>query len=246
MQASDRRQGTRYHQDRLALQARISFTRGTTIHIRYTTASHTDNDLSLDGRWRFQDWDLGVYASYYRLFQPRNEAPAEFDPLYSSLGKLRPYWSARLIVDKGWGPHVFTQAGTEVRRLLHPVDESAFNHGFERYFLTLSVIDWPVENLQADLSAQAWDTQAKREDSMTCTGDITYRITKRFSASLGSEYSLYKYDYMVPRERERARSYFLKLRYRPVLPMLIAVSYAIEHSQLEVYHTFRSELRVTF
>ena len=139
------------------------------------------------------------------------------------------------------------EAGFEFRRLNERTDESAFNHEFVRYFATLSLADLLIEGLSLTLNGDCWDTRRPSGgDNYTVGGDIDYGIGKKFKASLGTAYSLYRYDYDIEQERDDVRTYYAGVKFWPINMLMLGLSYDIEDDDFELYHTLKGELKVTF
>ena len=216
------------------------------LHARYTSLSDSDGDVLARVTLIEASSDLSVQASYYQLLEGKRNLAIDFDPYCSSLGELHPFWHARLVLHKGFGQHLMAEAGFEFRRLKEANDESMFNHEFKRYFGTLSLLDLPVENLNLSLNAVRWDTGSEQGDCWTLGGDAGYRIGKKASVSLGTDYSLYKYDYGAEEERDDVRTYYAKVKFRPLDMLMLGLSYNLEDDDFERYQAIKGELRVTF
>jgi hypothetical protein len=247
MHAQDRTESGEFEDDHLAASLWQSIGEHVSLHARYARLSDSGGNITARVTLIEPLSDLSVQASYYQLFEEEVRSAVEFDPYCSSLGELKPFWHANLLVQKGFGEHLTAEAGFEFRRLKDTSNESAFNHEFARYFATLSLSDLPIEGLSLTLNGDCWDTyRPPGGDNWTVGGDIDYGIGEKLKASLGTAYSLYKYDYDIERERDDVRTYYAGVKFWPIKMLMLGLSYDIEDDDFELYHTLKGELKVTF
>jgi len=247
MRVEDRTESGECENDHLAASVWQNIGERVSIHARYARLSDSDGDITARVTFVESLSDLSIQASYYQLFEEEADFAIDFDPYHSSLKELRPFWHARLLVHKGFGEHLLAEAGFEFRRLKDRHDESAFNHEFRRYFVTLSLADLPIDGLYLTLNGDCWDTRGPSgSDNWTVGGDIDYRIGQKFRASLGTAYSLYEYDHHTEKERDDVRTYYAGVKFWPIEMLMLGLSYDLEDDDMELYHTLNGELKVTF
>ncbi|MCD6326074.1 hypothetical protein J7M28_00760 [bacterium] len=230
----------------LALSIWQRFDLGLGLHLQYERLNDNDGDLLFRANYEAPVADFGVNASYYQLFETKREFSTEFDPCFSSLRELYSYWQARFAAHKGWTEHFLAEAGFELRQLRRKRDESTYNHEFKRYFTILSLFDLPIEDLTFSLNGDLWDSEAKSGDNWTIGGDLDYEVGRKFKVSLGSAYSLFEYDYFSDMERDDVRTYYVKLRFRPVKVLTLGLRYDLEDDDFEIYHRVQADLKVAF
>ncbi|MBN2209701.1 MAG: hypothetical protein JW759_10460 [Candidatus Coatesbacteria bacterium] len=247
MHAEDRTESGEFEDDHLAASLWQSIGEQVSLHARYARLSDSDGDVTARVTLVEPLSDFSVQASYYQLFQEEVRSAIEFDPYCSALGELRPFWDARLLVQKGFSEHLTAEAGFEFRRLKERAEESTFNHEFVRYSATLTLADLPIEGLSLSLNGDCWDTRRPSGgDNWTVGGDIDYGIGEKLKASLGTAYSLYKYDYDTEQERDDVRTYYAGVKFWPIKMLMLGLSYDVEDDDFKLYHTLKGELKVTF
>ncbi|MBN1592961.1 MAG: hypothetical protein JW941_06930 [Candidatus Coatesbacteria bacterium] len=242
----DRASEGEWEDDQFAFSLWHSFGSKVSLHARYTSLSDSDGDVLARVTYWEPSQDFSVQASYYQLLEERDEHATEFDTFYSSLRVLQPFSQARLLLHKGLGEFLMLEAGLDLRKLKDTMDESKFNHEFRRYFVGISLRGAPLEELSLSVNASRWDSRGRSGDSWTIGGDIGYEWGKMVDLSLGTDYSLFKFDYNIEEERDDVRTYYAKVKVRPIEKVTLCMIYDIEDDDSEQYHGIRGELRVTF
>jgi hypothetical protein len=143
--------------------------------------------------------DLDIDASYFYQFRRITETPPT--SVYTGLtGTIKPYHNFTLDVMKGvYKERIWVSAGTQWRLLDSGEDETEFNHSYNNQYLALIIDDLLMKNVQLSLQADFWQVvDGDNEDEiLSFGGEIAYRKPKTINISLGSFYSLYKYDYFA-------------------------------------------------
>ncbi len=144
--------------------------------------------------------DLDIDASYFYQFKEISETPTS-SPYYTGLtGTIKPYHSFTLDVMKGvYKDRIWVSAGTQWRLLDSGEDETEFNHSYNNQYLALIIDDLLMKNVQLSLQADFWQVMDSDNDDeiLSFGGEIAYEKPKTINVSLGSFYSLYKYDYFA-------------------------------------------------
>jgi len=122
-------------------------------------------------------------------------------PLYTGLvGPIKPYHDFTLDLMKGiYEEDVWISAGTQWRVLDSGEEESEFNHSYHREYLGVIFEDLFKPGLRFSLQADYWAVFDDDNDDSTLTvvGSVGYERPDAYSLSLGSSYSLFKYDYFL-------------------------------------------------
>lgn len=242
----DRTRYGEYEDDHWGLSAWQNLGNQVGLHARYTRLNDNDGDVLLRATFNDRVSDFSFQAAYYQLFETKDDYSTEFDPYYPSLRSLHPYWRANLLLHKGWEERFVLEGGFELRRLKSGRDESEYNHSFRRFFAAVSIHDALFEDLVVSVNTDVWDTRDRSGDNWTVGGDLDYRLGGEFSVSLGTAYSLYKYDYESDSERDDIRTYYAKLRFWPLDFVMLSLGYDLEDDDFEVYHALKGEVRLTF
>ena len=115
-------------------------------------------------------------------------------------------------------------------------DVAEFNRDFERWYATTTFEDLLPAKIALGLTGEVWD--AESDEVRTWGVDLSRKMSARLRASVGSYYSLYKYDLFLLRERNDVRTYYFKLRFKGGSAWSWDASYEHEVS-LDDYDTLR-------
>lgn len=196
------------------------------LHGRYTRLDNQNRDVLTRVTFTKADWDFRFQASYYELLRAQKATVIETDAFYPILKDAQPYRDYRFLASKGLGDHVNVDAGTDIRRLTHRVDESAYNHQYNRYFGTLDLFDLVVKGSSLSFTAEKAVTQETNSDAQGV--DLTVPVADRHKVSVGTAHQLYKYDYYLDEERENVQTYYLKYDFRYTKTLRFGVKYEYE------------------
>lgn len=169
-----------------------------------------DATLRLD--WNVPDADLSIRASYRFQNDIEKEFTTVFDSYVGVLGKSFAYGQFNLEISKLLGEHFAVDGGFTVRQLIDDAKDSPFNREFFRGWLTLSSIKWPTNCLSLSLTGEYWDGD---DDKTASAGfEAIWRPCDPLRFTVGSYYSLYKYDLFTVDERQDATTLYLKIRWK--------------------------------
>jgi hypothetical protein len=144
--------------------------------------------------------DLEIDGSYLFQFEDIEDMPTN-GPLYTGLvGPTKPYHYFTLDLQKAIGDEdVWISAGTQWRVLGSGDEESAFNHSYHRQYLGAIFEDLTKLDLRFSIQAEYWAVfDGNNDDSIfTFVGGVAYDIPDAYRLSLGTSYSLFKYDYFL-------------------------------------------------
>ena len=213
------------------------------LYAQYTRLEERSRDVQARATWREPAWDLVVQGSFYELLQTQRDYALEFDPYYNAALEYHPYYQVRGMAAKGLGEHVTVDGGVDARWLRDAGDEGAYNHEFRRYFVTPAVQDLPVKGLTASVTGEYWDSD---DDVWSWGADLTHKCTAALRASVGTFFSLYKYDYYASNERENVRTFYAKVRYRLAEGLRLDVAYENERNSDDTVNTVKLGLTWDF
>lgn len=215
-----------------------------TLHAYHTRLENDGRDFYLRATANVPEWDFQTQLSYFELLSGQKEFALEFEPFYSSMQELHPYYILRWMASKGVGDHFVAEGGYEVRRVWDEGDIGTYNREFERYYLTLSVFDLPVEKLSFSVTGEIWDSPSRETDALGA--EVSYECVANVKTSIGTDYSLYRYDYLDEREREDVQTYYAKVVYKFSDQLRADLRYEFEDDDFEQYHQLRIGLRWSF
>lgn len=207
------------------------------LHALYTFLEDRSRDLLLRGTYQQPEWDFRIQGSYYELITAQRDLALEFDPFFSAAFEHSPYRQTRWLASKGLGEHFAVEGGIDLRRLKDLNDEGAFNRDFERYFLTPSVHDFPAKGLSASITGEIWDSRGR--DIRSAGADVSYQFNSKLKTSIGTYYSLYKYDFFADRERDHVQTYYFKVVYKWIRDLRTDLEYEFEDDEFDEYHVLR-------
>lgn len=185
-------------------------------------------------------------AAYETWFEEQTRLATEFDPYFQTLAGQEPYHNGTLVVSKGWGEHFWVEGGGVIRRLAYGAHEKEFNHEFGRYYATFEIRNLPIKGLSYSVTGTHWDGRSSAPDTTQVGGEIKYRRGREFESAIGTDYALYKYDFLQVRERDHVRTFYARQRWRPTRWATLDVRYEYERSLDEEYHTVTGSFRFTF
>lgn len=208
-----------------------------TLEGQYTALEGQSRDVRLRAHYLEPTSDLLLHLNYYYLLEPQSEQALELDPYFSSLTRYSPYHQVSLLGSKGLSEHTSLDVGLEQRWLESSSDEGEFNHEFGRWYLSTIFSDVAHEGLDLTLTADVWDDD--QQTVQTWGADVSQEVGERIDASLGSYYSLYKYDLFVDRERDNVRTYYSKLRYEQSDSLSFDIELNYENDDYDRYASVR-------
>jgi len=205
-------------------------------------------DVVLRGSHRDEERNLNVSAFYQGLYLTREAEPLTEDAFSVLLGDLHPYHQAGVTLYKGIGERLGVEAGAVVRGLRNEEDEGRFNHGYQRYLLSLFINKVPLARSELMLGADWWLATQENNvtEARTLRAEYNQRFGKRGLFRAGTAFDLYKIDEFTGEEREETQTYYTDLTIPTVKNLLLLLSYSFEDSSLREVDTFRARLRYEF
>ncbi len=203
---------------------------------KYTNLESRDRDIDLRTRWSDEQGKTSVQVRYFQLLEAQNQRALFLDPYSQALQTYYPY---QQIGVSGW--HALTEkldldAGIDFRDVNDPADVGTYNHDWNRYYATLTASEI-LYAWTASVTADYYDDD--QSDFTTFGGDLSRKLRNDMDVSLGTYYSLYKYDFFTATERDDVRSYYGKLVWRRDEMWSFEFQYEYEDDNLEQYHTLR-------
>jgi len=231
----------------LALKAWQRFGTFTNVTGKYRFLDGEPRDLAVNTATTWQTNDLDASVNYFRQFRTQNELSNDLSLYFSVIGSSAPYESYDIKVRKFFADRYALDLGYFKRKLLDRVDEGPFNKEYTRSFIDVEVMGLILPNLSGTLLAEQWES---RGNSYGAFGvDLSYRIKrnkKEAKVSMGTNYSLYKYDYYTELGlREKVRTYYLNGKYPLKNDLSMTGGYEYEHG-IENYQTLRLGMRYDF
>lgn len=209
----------------------------------YSRLDGAGRDLRLRGTYATPG-DLLLQISYHELLTTQRDLTTELDPFFSSLLELFPFREAQVLLTKDLGERTTLVVGGDLRRVSDSGDVGRFNRDFERYHATGVRRDVVASGVSVSVSAEAWSGE---DDVRTWGASVDAPLAEHLDFSLGSFFSLYKFDIGVDdEERQDVRTNYLRLKQGWSERTSIEVSYEFEDNDLADVHILRLGLSHRF
>jgi hypothetical protein len=212
----------------------------------YSGLDSEGRDFMARATWSEPESDFSLTASWFRLLTAQKDQSLELDPYFTTLGELFPYHQGRVLASKGFGEHVNVQTGLDVRKVSDEDDQGQFNRDSNRIFATVTLIQLLPGDLDLSLTGERWNGDGSDID--TWGFDLSRRFGAKVTASLGSDYALYKFDTFgdVQEERDNVRTAYLRVRWHRTETTTWDARYDIEDAAGTTYQTVRLGLTWAF
>jgi len=215
-----------------------------TAKLRYQNGESRDLNVRLLGVLPEQGAEIG--ATYVRQFHDQAEQTNALSPFYDVMGTSHPYQSIDVRLRKLFGARYAVDLGYFQRELIKSAESGTFNREYARASAGFQVNGFLFSQLSLLVTGERWDSE---EQGFSSAGaDLTYafgRSGKAGSLSLGTYYSLYKYDESLQEERDRVRTYYLKGRAALATQLSLTAAYELERS-IDRYQTAKLGVRYDF
>lgn len=233
---------------------------------RYSKLDSISRDAQFRSSWNFPSANLDIQFSYYKQPQLLDDFTIEFDEFVPIIGGYEPYDQYTLDIYKGIGQYIGINLGGSLRELKDESDERAFNHDYERYYLTCSIFNYPIKGLTSSITGEDYETAG--DDVQSLSFDVSKDFNKRLKISLGTYYTLYKFDNsaapelissdnlstnqflldepLKETERDNVRSYYIKVKKKISDRWEISGKYELERFDSDTFHTIETGLRLKF
>ena len=193
---------------------------------RYTILNTLPKDFLVKLSWDKIDWDASVQLSYFRFLNSIAEQSNNISPFYQILGTFEPFDLISLTGYKGFGEKFGISSGMDYRNVLDKGNENTFNTDYNRAYFSFLVNNVLLKESKASFTVEYWNA-----DGMYQSTDIGVDYDKKigkFDIGLGTNYSLYKYNFdgsnglesVLDSEYTRdieqkinVRTYYLRIKY---------------------------------
>ena len=235
------------HDRLLAFKLTQRFTRNirALARYRYQNGERRDVNVRLLGSFPGAGVELG--ASYTRQLRTQYEQTNALSPFYDVLGASLPYQSLDLKFRKALGTSYFLDLGYFRRELYHPEQAGTNNREYSRTFAGVEVSDLLLKNLSCTITGEIWT--AEELGFFTAGADLSYAFGNgraKGKASVGSYYSLYKYDsQFLTDEHDRVRTYYAKTKVPLIRQTSLDLLYEWEDG-VDTFQTMKVGLRYDF
>jgi hypothetical protein len=237
MSSSDERSSSSRQDDLFSLQLEKQFLKSTRLQASYSMLENEARDMALRGYYRNVENDLSLSAYMYSLIQTQKNFAFEVDPFYRSTQELYPYYKGSLVLSKGIGDELVVDMGIDLRRVKESKNVGTYNREYERYFITPMLLNKPWEGSTCSVTIDYWDSGSR--ELWAYGADLGHKCSDKLEASIGTLFSMYKYDLYNNEEKEDVQTYFLKAKYKMSDVLRLNTSYEYEMDNLESYHVIK-------
>lgn len=213
---------------------------------RVTAFSDQVRDASLASDIRFPKADLVVHLNAYTLLNAYDYRVLDWDA-YGIAGSFRPYFEFGGKAAKGFGKHFSMDAGASARILAKKQVASTFNHGFQRYFLTLNTTDFPLRGMGLSATGDYYrgTDNTLKNNSLAASFTASQKLLGgKLKLSGGTSYYLYKYNLFAGDETSNVRTYFFRIDGKIYKGLSARGNYEFEQSYLRDVH--QMDLRLSW
>lgn len=201
-------------------------------------------DWSAGIDWVSRNADWLVDVEFRQLLSTQVDRATPFDPFFATLLQQFPARELRVNVAKDFGESVQLQGGFDVRRVDDDGDIGRFNRDFERGYLNLGLYDALPSDMELTLTGEVWDSP--QSDVLTWGVDVSKDLDDRWTASVGSAFSLFKYEPYLVDEREDVRTWYARATHDAKKALRFEFSYELESNDFDDFHILRGGLRWRF
>ena len=215
---------------------------------KYRTINGDPRDVSVRATTVWADAGGNLSAGYFRQFRAQNELTNEFALFYDVIGRSSPYESYDVKLRQFIATRIAIDAGYFSRKLLKETDQSVFDKDFSRAFVDVELSGCVLAGLSCMAIGEQWKSKNNKYDSMGFDASYAWRRKngKEAKISVGTYYSLYKYDYYIdPGVRDKVRTYYLNVQHPFTKAFSMNGGYEYEDS-IENYTTVKVGMRYDF
>lgn len=213
---------------------------------RFTAFQDQVRDVDAEMRLWVPERELTTRIRFYSLLKAIGVREVDVDS-YGFVGAYEPFVEGSVILTKGFGQRFFVDTGFVGRTLLAQNVSSAFNHGYNRAFLTLSTVDLPIQGMSLAATGDYFhgtDNVLKNDVFAGSFSADQEFWERRIRASIGTGYYLYRYNLYTGEDEEDVRTYFARVTGKIWKSLEGRLTYEMEQNSTNDFHTV--DTRVTW
>jgi hypothetical protein len=194
--------------------------------------------------FRNPDKDFSIRLRGYRLLEGYDIRVVEWDA-YGIAGTYEPFSQISLNISKGLGKKFAVDGGIDYRFLDDEQITSAFNHGYERVYLSGSSHDLLVKNLALNATFDYYhgeDSTLKNNSTGLSFFASQKFFKKRLEIDGGTAYYLYRYNLLYGDESVNVQTYFGNVKGKIMKNLKAKAGYEYENNDLEDFQTVETSL----
>lgn len=223
------------------ISAWLDITKNWELYSRLTAFADQVRDWDFSSSTQFPAQDLKIIVNVHRLVEAYVFRVDDWDP-YSLAGAYEPYTEVQAQIYKGLGKKFSINLGGGARILDNYQIASAYNHGYERVFGTLSSHDFLIKGLSAALTANYYhgEDNVLQNNYFALTFMANQELLKkRLKIGAGTNYYLYQYNLLTGNESNNVRTYFADVEGKLMKNLKLKASYVFEQNAINGFHSGR-------
>ncbi len=210
----------------------------------YALLENEPRELKLRASYELPSGKTSVSGRFTWVFSRMDALATEYDPYYSVLRSLYPYREAGALVRHEFADWFDAGGGVSVRRLVNGARVGAYNHEFERYYVTAALRELPFPTSELVATANCYETGSDR--TWAVEGSYAQQLCASLRCEIGSGYSLWKEDRYDHRERTDVRSFYLRAAYAVAKAVTLEAEYMLENDEEGTMHRVEAGVKVRF
>lgn len=124
--------------------------------------------------------------------------------------------------------------------------EDRYNLDFDRFYLGVSISDIKFANKLFDVSITGEAYETRSDYTKAISGDVSTELCKNVTASAGTSFALYSYDYATDQVKDNVRYGTAKLVWTPSKPFRFNIRYDLEDDDYRLHHYLSAGCRYVF
>ena len=234
--------------DLLGTSLWIDFTENLDFYTRFTTFSDQVRDVEAATSLQIPDKALSFRLRGYRLLEGYDIRVVEWDA-YGIAGTYEPFTQISLSATKELGRKFGINGGVDYRFLDDEQITSAFNHGYERVYVSASSHNFLRKDLDLNTTFDYYhgeDNTLKNNSTGLSFFASQKFFKKRLAVDGGTAYYLYRYNILAGNESNNVRTYFADVEGKIVKDLKAKMKYEFEDNDLDNFQTVNTSVTWEF
>lgn len=218
------------------------------VYSRLTAFSDQTRDFELTTAYKLADHDFRVQLSLYRLLNGYDIRVIEWDA-YGTAGTYVPYTQVSITTSKGVGEHFSIDSGFVARILDDSQTVSAFNHGYERFFISAATYDLLSHGLTLSTTLDYYHSEDNtlKDHNFGFSFDGTQRmLDERLTLNAGTAFYFYRYNLNLGNESDNVQTLYAGVGWNFYKTLTAKARYEFEHNDYDNFQEVNMSLNWDF
>ena len=215
---------------------------------RFTSFFDQVKDAQFSTLLKWGEKDFSLRYNFYTLINAYSFRVADLDG-FGIAGAYEPYYESSLSIYKGFLSRFAVDGGLSIRRLVEKQIANAFNHGFERIYISLSAYDIPIKDMSMTLTEDYYhgeDNTLKNNSHGTSFYLTKGFFEKKLELSFGTAFYFYRYNVLNGDESSNVQTYFLETGWKIIKALKAKIKYEFEKNEFDNFHTLNAGVTWNF